>query len=117
LQDIPIPRSIEDFDDQSFSNDDISFSSFAYRIAALRIMGKILRLQQVTFADDPVIDQTDAHLVNWTFHLPDHKKLVVDASTGQIDEMLFQAQMVINAYVFSIFFPFPPTTPYSPCLA
>jgi hypothetical protein len=96
LQQIPMPRSIEDFDDQSFATEDVTFSSFAYRIAALRNMGKILRLQQVTFQDDPIIDQTDAYLVNWGLHLPESKKLAVDGA-GQLDEMLFQAQMVTNA--------------------
>jgi hypothetical protein len=96
LQQIPAPHSIEEFEDQSFSDEDVAFSSFAYRIAALRNMGRILRLQQITFQDDPIIDQTDAYLVNWTLHLPESKRLVADGA-GQIDEMLFQAQMITDA--------------------
>ena len=76
--------------------EDVTFSSFAYRIAALRNLGRILRLQQNTFHDNPIIDQTDVYLVNWRLHLPESKKLAVDV-TGQLDEMLFQAQMIINA--------------------
>ena len=91
-----MPHSVEEFDDQSFAAEEVKFSSFAYRIAALRNMGKMLRLQQITFHDDPVIDHTDAHLVNWGLHLPESKKLAVDGA-GQVDEMLFQAQMVTNA--------------------
>jgi hypothetical protein len=92
----PLPRSMEEFDDQSFNDNDIAFSSFAYRIAALRNMGRILQLQQIMFPDDPIIDHTDSYLVNWALHLPEEKKLAIDGA-GQVDEMLFQAQMITNA--------------------
>jgi hypothetical protein len=74
----------------------VTFSSFAYRIAAIRNLGRILHLKQVVFQDDPIIDQTDAYLVNWSLHLPDSKKLAIDGD-GHVDEMLFQAQMITNA--------------------
>lgn len=89
-------HSIEDFDDESFGSDDIEFSSYAYRIAAIRNLGRILGLQEIVFGDDPIVAKVDAYLVNWGLHLPSSKKLAID-SEGQVDEMLFQAQMITNA--------------------
>jgi hypothetical protein len=87
---------MDEFDDEAFADDDVKFSSFAYRIAAIRNLGRILALQQVIFHDDPIVDKTDAFLVNWSLHLPGSKKLAIDGD-GQVDEMLFQAQMITNA--------------------
>lgn len=56
----------------------------------------MLQLQDVVFSDDPRIHQIDAHLVNWGLHLPNSKKLGVDAQ-GAVDEMMFQAQMITSA--------------------
>lgn len=46
--------------------------------------------------DGPTIDRIDAHLVNWRLHLPDTKKDFIN-SEGQLDEMMFQAHMIIEA--------------------
>ncbi|KAG4414494.1 hypothetical protein IFR04_012371 [Cadophora malorum] len=92
-ENIPQSHFIEDFDDKALTGDDINFSSYAYRIAAVRNLGRVLKLQQITFLDDPIIDRIDSHLVNWKLHLPYSKKSLLD-NEGQLDEMLFQAHMV-----------------------
>ncbi len=89
-------HTIEEFDDEPFADDSLAFSSFAYRIAAIRNLGRILQLQHIIFQDDPIIDKIDAYLVNWSLHLPDSKKLSI-GSDGHVDEMLFQAQMITSA--------------------
>jgi hypothetical protein len=71
----------------------VNFSSFAYRIAAIRNLGRVLQLQRILFT---VVDQLDAYLVNWNLHLPDSKKLAIDCD-GNVDEMLFQGQMITTA--------------------
>jgi hypothetical protein len=96
IQQIPISHSFEEFEDQSFADENVTFSSYAYRIAAIRNLGRVLQLQRILFLDDPLVDQIDAYLVNWNLHLPDSKKLVID-SDGHVDEMLFQGQMVTSA--------------------
>jgi len=47
--------------------------------------------------DEGVIDRLDAHLVNWRLHLPENKKVLIN-SDGQLDEMLFQGNMITEAY-------------------
>ena len=95
-QQIPIPHSFEEFEDQAFADEDVSFSSYSYRIAAIRNLGRVLQLQRILFIEDPIVDQIDAYLVNWYLHLPGSKKLAIDGD-GHVDEMVFQGQMVTNA--------------------
>ncbi|KUJ23015.1 uncharacterized protein LY89DRAFT_635115 [Mollisia scopiformis] len=93
---IPIPHSIEDFDDESFDGRDFYYSSFTYRIAAIRNLGRVLSSRQIMMPDVPTIERIDAYLVNWRLHLPESKKDFVN-SDGQLDEMLFQAHMITEA--------------------
>ncbi|TVY81745.1 hypothetical protein LSUE1_G002821 [Lachnellula suecica] len=90
------PHSIEDFDDESFDARDLSYSSFTYRIAAIRNLGRILGASMPTLPDEPTVNRLDAHLVNWRLHLPESKKSCIKAD-GELDEMLFQAHMITAA--------------------
>ncbi|KFY06158.1 hypothetical protein V492_08132, partial [Pseudogymnoascus sp. VKM F-4246] len=92
---IPTPRTLEDFNDDDFSEDNTPFSSFTYRIAAIANLARILALPKPSFPDDPLISKTDAYLVNWSLHLPPTAKLVVE--DGRVDEMMFQAYMITYA--------------------
>lgn len=93
---IPPPHSLEDFDDESFDGRDFQYSSFTYRIAAIRNLGRVLASSALMLPDEPTIDRIDAHLVNWRLHLPDTKKDFINGE-GQLDEMMFQAHMIIEA--------------------
>ncbi|KAL3421413.1 hypothetical protein PVAG01_07858 [Phlyctema vagabunda] len=93
---IPSSQTLSEFDDETFLSENISFSSFTYRIAAIRNTGRVLQLGNLTFADGPTIDRVDAHLVNWKLHLPESKKIFI-AQNQKVDEMLFQAHMVTEA--------------------
>jgi hypothetical protein len=93
---IPPPHSMEDFDDDSFDGRDFFYSSFAYRIAAMRNLGRVLQSRAIVMPDGPIVDRVDAYLVNWRLHLPDNKKDFINAE-GQLDEMLFQAHMITEA--------------------
>ncbi|KAE8453374.1 hypothetical protein EG329_010235 [Mollisiaceae sp. DMI_Dod_QoI] len=93
---IPPPHSLEDFDDESFDGKDFIYSSFTYRIAAIRNLGRVLASRQIMLPDLPTIDRIDAYLVNWRLHLPDSKKDFI-SHEGHLDEMLFQAHMITEA--------------------
>ncbi|KAK6521255.1 hypothetical protein TWF506_001479 [Arthrobotrys conoides] len=93
---IPPTRSLVDFDERYFSEDNRPFSSYAYRVEAVRILGQVLACGGSDNPDDPRVDSADTSLVNWMLHLPAGKKELVDKD-GRVDEMLFQAHMVINA--------------------
>jgi len=89
---IPLPMSLQDFDDRTFSDEPLQFSSYAYRVEAIIILGQVLACGRSTGPDDPRADAADASLVNWALHLPDEKKELV-GKDREVDEMLFQAHI------------------------
>ncbi|GME36537.1 putative C6 zinc finger domain-containing protein [Neofusicoccum parvum] len=93
---IPVPRTFEEYDDAAFADDDVEFSSFAYRIDAVRNLGKVLAVTSIDVLDIRAIEGADAYLVNWALHLPNSKGETISRD-GQLDHMLFQAHMIANA--------------------
>lgn len=91
------PRSVEEFDCRHFEEEsDPGFSSYTYRIEAVRVLGKVLQAGQSFESSDPYVDAADASLVNWGLYLPESKKELVGRDM-KVDEMLFQAHMIVNA--------------------
>ncbi|RYP20829.1 hypothetical protein DL765_002563 [Monosporascus sp. GIB2] len=93
---IPQPMYMEDFDDQLFSGEEREFSSFTYRIAAIKNLGRMMRLPNNGFPSDDNIDRIESHLSNWRLHLPASKRNCLTEDC-QLDEMMFQAHMIIHA--------------------
>jgi len=93
---IPPSHSIQDFDDESFDSRDLVYSSFTYRIAAIRNLGRVLATRQIVLDNVSSIDRIDAYLVSWKLHLPESKKTFI-SSDGKLDEMIFQAHMISAA--------------------
>jgi hypothetical protein len=96
---IPPPHSLADFDDESFDERGFIYSSFTYRIAAIRNLGRMISARQCAASPNPdegIVDRLDAYLVNWRLHLPENKKALIN-SDGQLDEMLFQGNMITEA--------------------
>ena len=88
---------LSDMDETAFQDDDVTFSSYAYRITAIREMGNLLVLNNSfcpTSSD--IVPVVDAALQNWILHLPKSKETPVDEN-GQVDEMMFQAHAIVNA--------------------
>ncbi|KAI8951661.1 hypothetical protein F4801DRAFT_278704 [Xylaria longipes] len=93
---IPRPMYLEDFDDQLFSGEDREFSSFAYRVASIRNLGRMMRLPSSGFSPEESVDKIESCLSNWRLHLPKSKRNCLDKD-GQLDEMMFQAFMINHA--------------------
>jgi hypothetical protein len=87
---------LEDLEDREFSGEEREFSSFAYRIAAARILGKFMRVPHIFGPDDENISKVEAMLTNWRMHLPAHKQDALNKSLT-LDEMIFQAHMMTHA--------------------
>ncbi|KAA8898256.1 hypothetical protein FN846DRAFT_751940, partial [Sphaerosporella brunnea] len=99
---IPEPHSLQEFDDRYFAAEDTVFSSFAYRVEAIRILGQVLSVNLTGTADEIRADAADASIANWGLHLPEAKKELVKGRERRVDEMLFQAHMVINAVIIHL---------------
>ncbi|KAH8822083.1 hypothetical protein F5884DRAFT_769917 [Xylogone sp. PMI_703] len=102
---IPRPCSLVNFDNAMFEDEKSGFSSFAYRIDAVRNLGKILQTQNSSLRDEIQLDQADAILVNWAFNLPNTKREFISRD-GQIDEMLLQAHLIINVCTIILHSPY-----------
>ncbi|TVY42317.1 hypothetical protein LSUB1_G003589 [Lachnellula subtilissima] len=90
-----ISHTIDQFDELLFSDEEPEWSSYTYRILAIRNLGRILQHKNAAFLDNALLGSLDNHLVNWMLHLPNSKKDYFD-STGHVDELLFQAHMITN---------------------
>jgi hypothetical protein len=91
---IPYPHTLQEYDDSTWSGEEQTFSSFAYLIDAIRILGKVFEVSRLDAQFEYyAVDVVDSHLVNWRLSLPAAKLEIVN-NHGQIDEVLFQAHMV-----------------------
>ncbi|MCJ1281608.1 hypothetical protein MMC26_000928 [Xylographa opegraphella] len=92
-------RYINEMDEYAFLDDEATFSSYAYRITAIRELGNLLKLN-LSFCPDSseIVHAVDASLTNWQLHLPESKVTPLDEN-GKVDEMMFQAHMIINAAI------------------
>ncbi|KAI9806632.1 MAG: hypothetical protein M1825_006089 [Sarcosagium campestre] len=94
---IPEACTVAQFRNRVFGNDTLFGSSFAYRIEAMRILGTILALNRSIYVrDGKEFEAIEASLSSWFVCLPPSKRQVLTYD-GKVDEMLFQAQMIINA--------------------
>ncbi|KAI2617227.1 hypothetical protein GGS26DRAFT_596548 [Hypomontagnella submonticulosa] len=93
---IPRPMYLEDFDDQIFSGEEREFSSFAYRVASMRNLGRMMRLPNNGFPNEENVTRIESLLSNWRMHLPESKRHSLNKDC-QLDEMMFQAHMINHA--------------------
>lgn len=98
------PTSLDHFDTRLFSEEELHFSSFCYRIDAVRILSRVLAVSTTNEAHADAIQAIDNAIASWKFHLPNEKATIVNHS-GEVDQMLFQATMFIQCA--SIFLHFP----------
>ncbi|KAL4958685.1 Zn(II)2Cys6 transcription factor [Aspergillus stella-maris] len=104
---IPSPPTLEEFGmrlflDDDDDNDDVDpaitrskFSSYSYRIEAVRILARVLVLNSLPETHQDHLQAVTNALVSWVNHLPPHKVDIIDMY-GNIDEMIFQAHGTIN---------------------
>ncbi|CAG8888093.1 unnamed protein product [Penicillium egyptiacum] len=95
---IPEPKTLQDFDCREFTSDDIIFSSFAYLIGAVRCIALAISTVPKIAGNEGstnVIQAADSILNGWLLLLPENRKQVMDKA-GEIDELMFQAQLLIH---------------------
>lgn len=97
--------TLEDLENKEFSGDDRDFSSFAYRILCGRNLGRYMRTPPIQGPDDDNLTRIEALLTNWRLHLPQNKKDALQ-NNGMLDEMMFQAHMMMHATSIMLHQPF-----------
>ncbi|KAL2822420.1 hypothetical protein BJX63DRAFT_441109 [Aspergillus granulosus] len=101
---IPEPKTVQDFDCREFASDDVVFSSFAYLIGAVRCAAlAIATLPKRVVKEDSmhIIQAADSALDGWLLLLPKGQKQVM-SKTGEIDELMFQAHLIIHVATVGI---------------
>ncbi|TIC96174.1 hypothetical protein CH35J_008749 [Colletotrichum higginsianum] len=105
---IPTPKTLDDFDCREFSSGDASFSSFAYLISAVRCAASaISAAPKITSREDSthIIQSADSVIDGWSLLLPKDRKQVM-TKAGHIDELMFQAHLLINVATIGLHRPF-----------
>ncbi|OOQ90205.1 C6 zinc finger domain protein [Penicillium brasilianum] len=104
---IPVPKTLQEFDCREFTQE-IKFSSFAYLIGAVRCAAAaICAAPKIAKMEDSmhIIQTADSCLDGWRLLLPKNHKQVM-SKTGEVDELMFQAHMIIHVATIGLHRPF-----------
>ncbi|THC97913.1 hypothetical protein EYZ11_002611 [Aspergillus tanneri] len=100
----PVPPTIAQFDDRVFADEERDFSSFTYRVEAVRILGRVVAIQDMVEGQQDHVEAIDARITSWFHHLPESKAELLRPD-GSVDEMMFQATMIVNGAAIYLHFP------------
>ncbi|PLB44448.1 hypothetical protein P170DRAFT_440730 [Aspergillus steynii IBT 23096] len=100
----PPPPTIAQFDDRVFADEERDFSSFTYRLEAVRILGRVVAIQDMVEGQQDHVEAIDARITSWFHHLPETKAELLRPD-GTVDEMMFQATMIVNGAAIYLHFP------------
>ncbi|KAI9930586.1 hypothetical protein ASPWEDRAFT_107394 [Aspergillus wentii DTO 134E9] len=100
----PPPLTVAQFDERVFADEERDFSSFSYRVEAIRILGRVVGIQDMIEGQQDHVEAIDARIASWFHHLPESKAELLRPD-GSVDEMMFQATMIINGAAVYLHFP------------
>ncbi|PYH99402.1 C6 transcription factor [Aspergillus ellipticus CBS 707.79] len=100
----PPSPTIAQFDERVFADEERDFSSFTYRIEAARILGRVVAIQDLIEGQQDQVEAIDARITSWFHHLPESKAELLRPD-GTVDEMMFQATMIVNGSSIYLHFP------------
>lgn len=100
-----IIKTLVEFDNHFIigsEDDDGDFSSGTYRIDAIRIVHSVISATRVASPTHEDFLMAEAKIKNWAMYLPERKRKPIDRD-GNVDEVLFEAHMIVSAYVLHAF--------------
>jgi hypothetical protein len=101
---VPVSRS--EFASSVFSDHEPIFSSFTYRIEAVRLLSRVLHITSTHGVHRDRVQAVDNALAAFTHHLPFSKSEPEIVNTyGEVDEMMFQAHLIIQYATILLHFP------------
>jgi len=93
---MPPHRTQGDFLERAFATETYEYSSMAYTIEAVRLMGNVLSLgTDIVAASDAQVERVDVNLADFALSLPPNKRHNIEQD-GAVDEVLFSAHILIN---------------------
>ncbi|KAJ5128032.1 hypothetical protein N7448_008811 [Penicillium atrosanguineum] len=100
----PLPPTVMQFDQRVFADEERDFSSYSYRIEAVRILGRVVATQEMVEGQQDHVEAIDARIASWFHHLPESKAELLRPD-GSVDEIMFQATMIVNGASIYLNFP------------
>ena len=93
----PTAPQLSQFDNRVFDDEEINFSSYCYRIEAVRILARVLNIAEDADVEKDEFTAVDNALAGWKYHLPQCKADIARSeNAGEPDEMMFQAHLIVN---------------------
>ncbi|EMC96897.1 hypothetical protein BAUCODRAFT_42445, partial [Baudoinia panamericana UAMH 10762] len=99
--DAPTPQQ---FRERLFADDDQQYSSYCYRIEAMRIISRVLLVASSCDAHPDGVQAVDNAIAGWRHHLSDNKAGILD-ELGEVDQLMFQAHTFIQFASILLHFP------------
>ncbi|ORY01124.1 hypothetical protein BCR34DRAFT_494151 [Clohesyomyces aquaticus] len=101
-----IPSSRADYESSLFADEEVTFSSFCYRIEAVRLLGRVLAITGAHGVHRDQVQSVDNALAAFLHHLPPSKSEPEIVNTyGELDELMFQTHMVLQYATILLHFP------------
>ncbi|KAL2842151.1 hypothetical protein BJY01DRAFT_249195 [Aspergillus pseudoustus] len=97
---LPPPRSLVEFDARVFAHEEISFSTFTYRIEAVRLLARVVAVAWTHDMHVDTLDALDSALAAWPHHID-----TATASRQPMSEALFQAHLLVQFSLVYLHFP------------
>ncbi|RDL30689.1 uncharacterized protein BP5553_10034 [Venustampulla echinocandica] len=98
------PPSLSQFEARIFAVEEREFSSFCYRIEAVRILSRVISVAGTNSLHIDQVQAIDNVIAGWTHHLTPAKADIIN-HYGEGDELLFQAHMIVQYAGMFLHFP------------
>ena len=93
---LPPLRSQLDFQERAFAYQECDYSSLAYKIESVCLLGKVINLgPDIGACPSEQVGSLDASLANFVLSIPQDKRSPISLD-GRIDEIVFSAQSIID---------------------
>jgi hypothetical protein len=101
-----MPATMADFHGNVFAEEEKVFSSFCYRIEAVRLLGRVLTITGKHGVDRDLVQAVDNALAAFLYHLPRSKSEAEISNTfGDLDELMLQAHTIVQWSTILLHYP------------
>jgi len=101
-----MPATLDDFHSSVFAEEEKVFSSFSYRIEAVRLLGRVLTITGTHGVHRDLVQAIDNALAAFVHHLPRCKSEAEIVNTfGELDELMFQTHTIVQYSTILLHFP------------
>jgi hypothetical protein len=101
---LPLAASLLQCESRNWDHQDTPYSSYAYRVGAIRILTRVSAVRDSNDVPASVIQDIDNAIASWKKGIPSDKTDIIDRN-GNGDQLMFQAFAFINLATIMLHFP------------